>query len=88
MAQVNCPSPGPEPLVFLEAVLSHSPYTVTLGGNPVASVIGGPVSGVIPDHTHWFGLSSWRWLLILEGITAIHEPSLFPSTWVPLRLAA
>jgi hypothetical protein len=34
---------------------------------------------VIPDHTHWFGLSSWRWLLILEGITAIHELSLFPE---------
>jgi ACS family tartrate transporter-like MFS transporter len=40
-------------------------------GNPVANVIGAPVSGVILDHIHWLGLSSWRWLLILEGIPAI-----------------
>jgi hypothetical protein len=26
---------------------------------------------VILDHIHWLGLSSWRWLLILEGIPAI-----------------
>jgi MFS family permease len=42
-----------------------------LTGNPVASVVGAPLSGVILDHIHWFGLSSWRWLLILEGIPAI-----------------
>ena len=35
---------------------------------PVASIVGAPLSGVILDHTHWFGVSSWRWLLILEGI--------------------
>ncbi len=40
-------------------------------GNPVANIIGAPVSGVILDHIHWLGLSSWRWLLILEGIPAI-----------------
>jgi len=40
-------------------------------GNPVASVVGAPLSGLILDHIHWFGLSSWRWLLILEGIPAI-----------------
>ena len=40
-------------------------------GNPVANIVGGPISGVILDHIHWFGLSSWRWLLILEGIPAI-----------------
>jgi ACS family tartrate transporter-like MFS transporter len=39
--------------------------------NPVASVIGAPISGVILDHVHWVGLSSWRWLLVLEGIPAI-----------------
>jgi MFS transporter, ACS family, tartrate transporter len=33
--------------------------------------IGAPLSGVILDHAHWFGISSWRWLLILEGIPAI-----------------
>jgi ACS family tartrate transporter-like MFS transporter len=40
-------------------------------GNPVANLVGSPLSGVILDHIHWFGLSSWRWLLILEGIPAI-----------------
>ena len=40
-------------------------------GIPLASVLGGPVSGFILDHVHWFGLSSWRWLLILEGFPAI-----------------
>jgi ACS family tartrate transporter-like MFS transporter len=39
--------------------------------NPVANIIGAPISGVILDHVHWFGLSSWRWLLILEGLPAI-----------------
>jgi len=42
-----------------------------LTGNPVASVVGAPLSGVILDHFHWLGLSSWRWLLILEGIPEI-----------------
>jgi ACS family tartrate transporter-like MFS transporter len=32
--------------------------------------LGGPISGFILDHAHWFGLSSWRWLLILEGLPA------------------
>ena len=39
--------------------------------NPVASVVGAPISGVILDHIHWFGFSSWRWLLILEGVPAV-----------------
>src|SRR5713226_4372707 len=42
-----------------------------LSGMPIASVLGAPVSGLILDHMHWLGLSSWRWLLILEGIPAI-----------------
>ena len=40
-------------------------------GVPLASVAGAPISGLILDHVHWFGLSSWRWLLILEGLPAI-----------------
>ena len=40
-------------------------------GIPLASVIGAPISGFILDHVHWFGLSSWRWVLILEGVPAI-----------------
>ena len=39
--------------------------------NPVASVLGAPLSGLILDRVHWLGLSSWRWLLILEGFPAI-----------------
>ena len=38
---------------------------------PAASIVGGPVSGWILDHVHGFGLSSWRWLLILEALPAI-----------------
>jgi ACS family tartrate transporter-like MFS transporter len=38
---------------------------------PTASIVGGPLSGWIMDHVHGFGLSGWRWLLILEGIPAI-----------------
>jgi MFS transporter, ACS family, tartrate transporter len=38
---------------------------------PTASIIGGPLSGWILDHAHGFGLSSWRWVLILEALPAI-----------------
>jgi ACS family tartrate transporter-like MFS transporter len=38
---------------------------------PAGSVIGAPLSGVILDRAHWLGVSSWRWLLILESIPAI-----------------
>src|SRR5579862_6813486 len=38
---------------------------------PVASILGGPASGLILDRVHWWGLSSWRWLLILEGMPAV-----------------
>lgn len=40
-------------------------------GTPVASILGAPVSGLILDHVHWLAISSWRWLLILEGFPAI-----------------
>ena len=42
-----------------------------LAANPVTTILGSPVSGLILDHVHWLGLSSWRWLLILEGAPAI-----------------
>jgi ACS family tartrate transporter-like MFS transporter len=42
-----------------------------LTGFPVTIILGAPVSGLILDHVHWLGLSSWRWLLILEGLPAI-----------------
>jgi len=40
-------------------------------GIPLTSILGGPLSGLILDHAHWLGLSSWRWLLILEGLPAL-----------------
>lgn len=40
-------------------------------GIPISSVLGAPISGLILDHVHWLGLSSWRWLLILEGVPAV-----------------
>src|SRR5437879_11928132 len=42
-----------------------------LQGIPVTSILGAPVSGFILDHAHWLSISSWRWLLILEGIPAV-----------------
>jgi ACS family tartrate transporter-like MFS transporter len=42
-----------------------------LTGLPVTSILGAPISGLILDHMHALGLSSWRWLLILEGIPAL-----------------
>jgi len=55
---------------FRQRQLAHA-IALFMTGNPVASLIGAPLSGVILDHIHWLGLSSWRWLLILEGIPAI-----------------
>jgi ACS family tartrate transporter-like MFS transporter len=37
---------------------------------PVASILGAPFSGFILDHAHWGAISSWRWLLMLEGLPA------------------
>jgi ACS family tartrate transporter-like MFS transporter len=52
-------------------------------GIPLAGILGGPISGFILDHVPWFGLSSWRWLLILEGLPATTcaflVPVLLPS---------
>src|SRR5437667_1666191 len=42
-----------------------------LAGLPVTSILGAPVSGLILDHVHWLGISSWRWLLVLEGLPAV-----------------
>jgi MFS family permease len=55
---------------FRQRHLAHA-MALLCTGAPVANVIGAPVSGLILDHIHWVGLSSWRWLLILEGIPAV-----------------
>ena len=38
---------------------------------PIAQVIGLPLSRVIMEHVHWGGLAGWRWVFILEGIPSI-----------------
>jgi MFS transporter, ACS family, tartrate transporter len=38
---------------------------------PAANLICAPLSGIILDHSGWFGLEGWRWIFILEGIPAI-----------------
>ena len=35
---------------------------------PLSAVLGAPISGLILDYVHWFGLESWRWLFLLEGL--------------------
>jgi MFS transporter, ACS family, tartrate transporter len=47
-------------------------------GIPLASILGGPISGFILDHARWLGLSSWRWLLIIEGVPAATLAFLVP----------
>jgi len=42
-----------------------------VAATPVMAILGSPVSGLILDHVHWLGVSSWRWLLILEGMPAV-----------------
>jgi MFS transporter, ACS family, tartrate transporter len=42
-----------------------------LTGIPFTSVIGAPLSGFILDQAHWMNVSSWRWLVLLEGAPAI-----------------
>jgi ACS family tartrate transporter-like MFS transporter len=55
---------------FRQRQLAHA-IALFCTANPVASILGAPLSGAILDHAQWFGVSSWRWLLILEGIPAI-----------------
>ncbi len=37
---------------------------------PVSNLAGGLIAGVLLN-LHWFGVSGWRWLLIVEGIPAV-----------------
>ena len=40
-------------------------------GVPISNILGAPLSGLILDHMHWLGMSSWRWLMVLEGLPAV-----------------
>jgi MFS transporter, ACS family, tartrate transporter len=55
---------------FPQREQAHS-IALFMTGIPIASILGSPVSGFILDRIHWLHLSSWRWLLILEGTPAI-----------------
>jgi len=49
---------------------AHAVAAVLIG-IPVTTIFGGPISGMILDHVHWLGLSSWRWLLVLEALPSV-----------------
>ena len=55
---------------FRQRERAHA-IAVVLLGVPVTSIFGGPLSGMILDHIHWMGFSSWRWLLVLEAIPSV-----------------
>src|SRR4051812_41548534 len=38
---------------------------------PIATLIAGPLSGLILDHVHWLGVESWRWVFIFQGAPAV-----------------
>jgi ACS family tartrate transporter-like MFS transporter len=46
-------------------------FALFIMATPVTIILGAPISGFILDHIRWLGFSSWRWLLILEGLPAV-----------------
>jgi ACS family tartrate transporter-like MFS transporter len=38
---------------------------------PIALVAGSLSGGLILDHVHWFGMSSWQWVFVLQGAPAV-----------------
>jgi MFS family permease len=52
-------------------------FGVFITGNPLSSVIGGPISGVILDTFDGsMGFAGWQWLFIIEGV-----PSALVGLW-------
>ncbi len=41
-----------------------------MGAIPLSFIIGSPISGWLLG-VHWYGVSGWRWLFILEGLPAV-----------------
>ncbi len=39
--------------------------------NPIAAVLGGPLSGAILSHAEWMGVRSWQILFLVEGFPAV-----------------
>lgn len=49
---------------------------------PIALLVGSASAGLILDHIDWFGLNSWRWVFILQGL-----PPVLIGIWVLFYLA-
>ena len=49
---------------------------------PIALIFGSISAGLILDHVDWFGLSSWRWVFILQGL-----PPILLGIWLLFYLA-
>lgn len=62
-------------IVYLSRWVPEDQRARTLSGFllalPVAGLLGGPISAAILSQPSWFGLVSWRWLFLLEGVPAI-----------------
>ncbi|MGW3950579.1 MFS transporter [Streptomyces sp. NPDC004752] len=58
-------------ILYLMSWFPEKRRSVALGwlilAQPVAYILGGSVGGLILEHVHWFGLSSWRWVFFLPG---------------------
>jgi len=40
-------------------------------GLPLASIVGGPVGGLLLGLNGRLGLAGWRWLFLIEGLPAV-----------------
>ncbi|MGD6752013.1 MFS transporter [Streptomyces sp. BH105] len=49
---------------------------------PVGLIVGSVSAGLILDHVNWFGLASWRWLFVLQGL-----PPILLGLWTFFRMA-
>ncbi|WP_028473419.1 MFS transporter [Nocardioides alkalitolerans] len=49
---------------------------------PIALLVGSVSAGLILDHVEWFGLNSWQWVFILQGL-----PPVLLGVWVLFYLA-
>lgn len=64
----------PGVLVYLTHWFIHTDRSKSvaafMGAIPLSFIIGSPISGWLLG-VHWFGISGWRWLFILEGLPAV-----------------